>query len=391
MSKKTILVVLTLLYAKLALSNIRITPASEFSLLTVSPGKELYKVFGHSAFRLKDTVQQIDIVYNYGTFDFSTPHFYLKFIKGKLDYFLSIESYTHFIMGLDRYQRVYEQKLNLNLSQKRKFLDFLNRNYLPENRNYRYDFFFDNCATRLRDAFVLMYQDKVEFNLFQQEKKESFRDLLRPYSGIYSWAEFGIDIALGLPSDRKALFYEYMFLPDFLMEAFEYAMLEQGNGNVPLVNDTSLIIENESDLEIENMLLSPQFGLWGIFLLFLIISVFEFRKKKQLIVFDKFFFGALGILGLFILFLWFGTEHEVMRYNPDILWAIPSHIIIVFLLKSKYQKLIKYYFFITFVVGAMLILSWIFISGYYNAGVFPLLCIVSLRSFKIFYFNREKL
>ena len=135
--------------------NQNLSDRSVVSLLTCSPGTELYSIFGHCAIRIHDPVNEIDKIYNYGTFDFDSPNFYMEFIKGKLFYFLSVSNFTFFKTTYIRMNRsIYEQVVDLSMDQRQSLYQYLENNHLPENRYYLYDFFFDNCATRIRDAFV---------------------------------------------------------------------------------------------------------------------------------------------------------------------------------------------------------------------------------------------
>ena len=137
---------------------------AQISLITGSPGNQLYANFGHSAVRVYDPQANIDWVYNYGTFDFNAPGFYTNFLKGKLNYYLSVYDFQHMIKTYQYYnQSLYEQVLNLNQEEKIKIFQFLNNNYLPENRYYLYDFFFDNCSSRIRDIFETELNNKLTF------------------------------------------------------------------------------------------------------------------------------------------------------------------------------------------------------------------------------------
>ena len=125
-------------------------------LLTVSPGhEELYAAFGHSAIYIHDPEKHIDKVYNYGTYYYNQPHFYLNFARGYLLYGLSVSTYDRF-QGYYAYfnRQVVAQVLDLSLEQRQQVFDFLENNALPENSMYYYDYFYDNCATRIRDVFV---------------------------------------------------------------------------------------------------------------------------------------------------------------------------------------------------------------------------------------------
>src|SRR4051812_24672160 len=117
------------------------------SLLTCAPGQELYSTFGHTAIRITDSIRRTDIVYNYGTFEFDDPNFYMKFVRGKLDYFLSAAYYPDFMYEYQEEQRsVTEQVLNLSCTQKQQIVQALAINMQGANRMYKYDFVYDNCT-----------------------------------------------------------------------------------------------------------------------------------------------------------------------------------------------------------------------------------------------------
>ncbi len=142
-----------------------LSPEAEISLLTCSPGNELYSLFGHTAIRVKDPAARFDRVFNYGTFDFDTPYFYLKYARGLLPYQLSHTDYRYFLHAYREEGRsVYEQRLRLDSLQKQRLLDILTENYRPENRSYLYNFLFDNCTTRSRDVILQSLADTVDWH-----------------------------------------------------------------------------------------------------------------------------------------------------------------------------------------------------------------------------------
>src|SRR5690606_22569898 len=133
--------------------SVKLSPRAEISIITCGPGEELYSSFGHSAFRVKDPALKLDFAYNYGTFDFNKPNFYIKFAQGKLLYELSVSYFEDFVYNYKIEGRwVKEQVLNLSQDEKNQLFNFLNINAQPENKEYLYDFFFDNCSTKIRDV-----------------------------------------------------------------------------------------------------------------------------------------------------------------------------------------------------------------------------------------------
>lgn len=190
-------IVFTFLFLGLFINTIDATAQNyRISLLTCDPGDELYSAFGHNAVRVLDNDTGRDIVFNYGTFDFDTPNFYLKFARGKLDYMLSVSTYEQFILHYQYLQRsVREQVLDLSPEQTLRTVQFLQENYEPQNRFYRYDFFFDNCATRIRDMVEMVLGDQLKWGETEASSGKTFRNLIDEYVYPMPWADFGIDLA----------------------------------------------------------------------------------------------------------------------------------------------------------------------------------------------------
>ncbi|MEO5581099.1 MAG: DUF4105 domain-containing protein, partial [Saprospiraceae bacterium] len=183
----------------------------QISLLSCSPGEELYSIFGHSAFRVLDFTGKRDLVFNYGTFNFREKNFYLKFMQGKLNYLLSVEPYEDFIYSYSLENRiVYEQKFNLTREQKSQLFRDLQINAQPANRAYKYDFFWDNCSTRIRDKIDHVFNQSITYPV---RPGIPFRDYLHRYLVYSPWSRFGIDLILGMPTDAIAQTREAMFLP----------------------------------------------------------------------------------------------------------------------------------------------------------------------------------
>ena len=184
--------------------QIQLSPKAEVSVITCGPGTdELYASFGHSAFRVLDLENKIDRVYNYGTFDFATPNFYGKFAQGKLLYQLRAYNFGNFLRGYhDENRWVKGQVLDLTSIQVQEVFDFLENNAKPENRSYNYDFFYDNCSTKLFDVLEQVLGDNIIFESDFDKENYTHRDLIELYMGHQPWADFGIDLALGADIDR---------------------------------------------------------------------------------------------------------------------------------------------------------------------------------------------
>ena len=180
------------------------------SLLTCAPGEEIYSLFGHTAIRYENPSQGIDVVFNYGLFSFNTPNFIFRFSLGETDYQLGVTDYEHFAAEYAFYGRsVWQQTLNLTDEEKTKLIQLLQENYRPENRIYRYNFFYDNCATRPRDKVEESLQKSGSQLLFsntytENNETKSYRDIVHQYTKGHPWAQFGIDFCIGSQADRPS-------------------------------------------------------------------------------------------------------------------------------------------------------------------------------------------
>ncbi len=357
------------------------------SLLTATPGEELYSTFGHSALRINDSVTNTDIVYNYGTFDFDTPNFYLKFIRGKLPFYLSTDNFDDFMAEYQQDNRgVTEQVLNLSCTEKQNILMLLEVNMMGNNRGYKYDFTFDNCTTRLRDLIEKATDSTVHFGKVLHTKV-TFRNLIHEYLNYNDkqWSKLGIDILLGSKLDATATSYQVMFLPDYLMRTLDSTMLASRT----LVSDKHTLLRiHHSKIE-KNNLTHPLF----LFIcLFVIIAFLSFSKnvfiQKFLISLDGFLFFITGLLGVLLLFMWFGTDHIMCRNNYNLLWAWPTNIFAAFYIHSKKSWAKKYFTFYA-VFTILLMAFWALVPQHLNPALIPVIAILIFRSL-IFIFRKNK-
>ena len=202
----------------------RLSTQAEISIITVGPGPNLYDSFGHGAIRIYDPYLSIDRAYNYGTFDSFQDGFYVKFAQGKLDYRLAVQNFKSFLGNYQAQNRwVTEQVLNLTMAEKQQVFEFLENNAIPENSYYLYDFFYDNCATKLRDVVSDVLGDNITFKNDHLTQTKTFRDLIQENTYNHPWWDFGIDIALGAVIDVDATPAQHMFLPDYILQAYENA------------------------------------------------------------------------------------------------------------------------------------------------------------------------
>jgi hypothetical protein len=364
-----------------AQSPIRLSPEAKISLLTCSPGDELYSIFGHSAIRVADSLQNFDTVFNYGTFDFDDPNFYTNFVRGKLNYKLAASSYRNFeFQYIYEGRWIWEQELNITRDEKQYLFDSLVINYHPENQYYLYDFFFDNCATRIRDIFTEAIDREIRFNYEVFGSEESFRDLLMPYLSEKPWARLGINLALGLPADKIATPWEYMFLPDHMMTAFGHARFIPGGNSGEFTPGSRTLLEGQP-LPVATFRYAPLWVFLIVLLVSIILSHFNLQSKQFTWWYDRVLFGLAGLLGVLITFLWFGTDHQVTVWNLNILWAHPFHLLIIFFLSSrKYSRLLRYYFMINLSLLILLIFAWPLLPQTLPWMVMPFIMALIVRS-----------
>ena len=357
------------------------------SLLTCTPGEDLYSTFGHSAIRVTDAVSHSDIVYNYGTFNFEEPGFYTKFIRGKLTFYISTNDFDSFLYSYKNENRgITEQVLNLNCAEKYNMLLLLQTNLMPQNRSYKYDFTFDNCTTRLRDLIEKATSSQVHFPEVLH-RKTSFRDLIYEYLDYNDkqWSKLGIDILLGSLLDVKMKPREVMFLPDYLMLSFDSATI----GDRQLINKKQVLIPGDFSSKGINLFAGPAFIFTCTFILIILLSFLKNNFiKRFLIAFDGFLLFITGFLGILIIFMWIGTEHLMTKDNYNLLWAWPTNVIAAFYIHSKKQPAIRY-FFLYALLNLLLLICWFLVPQHLNPVLMPVIGILIFRS-SYYVFRRYK-
>lgn len=362
----------------------------QISLLTCDPGDQLYSAFGHSAIRVLDRQSGQDLVFNYGTFDFNTPNFYVKFTQRTLDYMLSVSTYERFLAEYNYQQRdVREQVLDLSPEQIDRLVQFLQINYQPQNRFYRYDFFYDNCATRIRDVMDRVLGKQLDWNEEQNPERKTFRNLIDEYVFPLPWADFGIDLALGSVIDVNASEREKQFLPDYIEAAFGKALVVGDGPTRPLVKENKVILEfpeRESQIDLFN-----PYILWWVFaILVMALTYFGFKGKRLFLGFDIAFFTVLGLLGLLIMMLWFFTFHSQTKYNWNILWAFPGHLVLaIMLLRKSIPVWVRKYLLFALISANVGLVFWIFGWQSFHPSIVPLLLVLILRT-NFLYYNLDK-
>jgi hypothetical protein len=365
--------------------NTPLSPSAKISVITLGPDpNELYAAFGHSAVRVYDSLKGIDYAFNYGVFDFNQPNFYLNFAKGFLYYKLGVSYYQDFKGAYIYYNRfIHEQTLNLTLAQKQKLYDFLLWNAQPENQTYRYDYYHNNCATKIRDVLTEQLGSDLTWDSTFLKPAHSFRQKTNEYLDPLPWGDLGIDICLGLPIDRKMSAYEYMFLPDYVEQFIDHATVKNDLVFVPLASKANVVFK-PLPIEVTTSFLHPWIAFGGLFLFVLTVSWRDWRRKKISKGLDVILFGICGLIGVLLLSLWAFTDHHDAAKNFNLLWAFPLHLVAaVGLLKAMPSKFTKKYFYYCEFACSTIGLLWFLIPQELNLYLMPLVLSISIRAILI--------
>lgn len=303
-------------------------PDWQISILTCGIGEELYSSFGHTGIRVLNRVTGRDEVYNYGTFNFSDPDFYSKFTSGKLLYYLDKSTYSNFMdTYVEERRYVKEQVLHLPDDRVGAFVAYLERNLLPEYKDYKYDFLFDNCATRVRDIFPAVLGEEFYFGEVL-DKPVTYRSIINQYLGHKHWARFGINLLLGSKVDSVMTDEGSMFLPEFLYKGLVHARYKSEH----LVASEQILLDYK--IKLNRTLNGPMWLMIG--LLILVILAFQVKAFAYLKTPVRFVLLLVtGLLGILMLGMWLATDHQSCSDNYNILWALPVNIIVAFAASKK--------------------------------------------------------
>ncbi|MCB0754001.1 MAG: DUF4105 domain-containing protein [Flavobacteriales bacterium] len=341
--------------------KVALTEASQVSLVTCGPGEELYEAFGHTAIRIYDPSIAFDVVFNYGTFDFNQPNFYWNFVTGRSMYMLATNRYSNFVRAYQYYNRsVREQFLDLTLEQKQNLVDKLMWNSLPENREYLYDYFFDNCSTRPRDILIEALDGQIQFDTtFLPKDRLTIRELTDLYiTDEQPWGDLGIDLCLGTHIDQPATAMQYMYLPEKLEEAFDHAYVDRDGERIPIVARKVTTFQAEEVVK-EKGWFVPKI-VFMVFLLASAVGVTLLRVAgRSTRIFDGSVFMVWSFIGFNGIFLWFFTNHYAADYNWNILWALPTNTIFGYaLMKKNRPKWTRHYALFLIVLYVGLLIGW---------------------------------
>lgn len=367
-----------------------LTDSSRFSIITCGPDPGVvYLAFGHSAIRMVDRSLGLDYIFNYGVFDFNQPNFYLNFARGSNNYVLGAYDYQYFEQSYIEDNRfLHEQSLNLTLEQRQKLYDFLVWNSLPENRAYWYDPYYDNCATRVRDAFVKVFGDAVQFDGSYIRTTYTIRQLIDLYLKGYPWGDLGIDICQGMPLEHVLTPYQYMFLPAYIETGFDHATIRNDSATVPLVDSKRIIYEAKP--QSERGLPHPLYVFGFLAVVAIILCGRDYRRQELSTWFDVMLFGVTGLIGVVLLLLWFATDHKASANNLNVLWALPTHLVAVFAF-IRQPRWLQHYFLFTAIIQLMLLAGWFFMPQQFNNSLFPVVIALLVRAYVQYLLRKRRI
>jgi hypothetical protein len=341
-----------------------LSPQANVSVLTCATGNESYSLFGHTALRISDPNQALDVVYNYGAFDFSTPNFVAKFAKGDLQYFVVARPFNDFI---NQYQyegrSVYEQKLQLPLEIKQKLLDKLTQVLQSEERFYTYKFIDRNCATMVVDLINSTLKTQA---IVKTKTEATYREVLFPYFSNHFYEQWGTSIIFGTKVDQQAT---TVFLPFEVLESLKTSRFQHQALAAPV--QPLLTIAPTKPYSWWNNAYT-----YGVFLLMLIIC----KNRKISLA----FLTLMGIIGLFFVFMGVYSLHPELAYNYNVLLFNPALLLLVFFVLQKNQKTVR---FLVYFNGACFLVYAVVLSN--KAPFFLLLPLIAVSSLLIFRLQKK--
>jgi len=358
--------------------------SADVYLLTCAPGNESYSIYGHTAIRIEFRGTTFDRVYNWGVFDFSTPNFVYRFAKGRLDYMLGAYSYGNF---LEEYiaegRAVWSQKINLTAAEKEKLFALINENLKPENVKYRYDFFYDNCATRVRDILAASATDTVIFP--EKKKLKTFRQLINPYQEVMPWLDFGADMLLGLQADRKATPADEMFLPVHLKENMSASFIVHDGNREPLLEQPETVVDLPA-FKSDAPTWLPQLIFYGV-LLYVILVTFIMGIPLLGKVTDILLYTTYSLIALILIFSNFLSEHDALHFNLLILGINPLiPVLLYFLIAGKKAVRLSR---TALAISCLWIPASLIAGQGINPALIPLVLVIMIRLFRHCEFGKQ--
>ena len=369
-------------------NNKKLSKDAVISILTCDEGEEIYSLFGHIALRVKD--KHRDEIYNWGMFEFSEnqTEFGYNFAKGRLKYYMAIQKFDYFIYEYSYFNRgVREQILNLSYSQKQELYNELQINYLPKNRTYKYDFFYDNCSSRIRDLLNKILKNKINIHIHKYADKFTFRQIIDSRLKFVPWLNLGIDLVLGKKIDLIVSNKDLMFLPSYFEQVLDSSYIKI-NGNLEnLIISKSILIPSSKADNIETKNISKYF--WIILGITLLIYILKLKYITSF-YFNTVLF-SVGILGVLLFFMWFYTDHNATKANYNLLWANPLHLItFISVFSTKLLKKLRTYYLFMTIIMLVIVLLWIILPQELPTVIRPIILSLTIIYYYLFCLSKGR-
>ena len=330
-----------------------------------------------------------DLVYNWGVFDFATPNFVWKFAKGRLDYKLGVISFDRFQEEYFLEQRwIQSQKINLEPGETNILFGLIAENLKPENLKYRYDFFYDDCSTRIRDLLEKSIGNILKYPPEERKNIPTFRDMVGKYQRPFPWLKLGVDLIMGTPGEKKASNRDKMFLPLDMQEGLTEALINRNGRLIPLLQNPEIILDFETPVVKQRFFISPVF-LFSLAFILLVVFYALNRNKTAVKVTDIVIFSIFSLLSLLMIFFSFFTDHPQMKWNMNIIWLSPF--VILCLAGVMLNKEWFRWFRIVFFLCILSFIIQLIVPRAFNQAFIPLLLILMLRTSARAGFSRNPL
>lgn len=338
----------------------------KFSVLTCSPGEEAYSLYGHTGIRYCDKARNIDVVFNYGYFDFDAPNFIWRFIIGETDYLVGAVSYDVFHREyMQRGSLIVGDYLELTPEQEEELFVLLRENCRVENRVYRYNYFYNNCTTKIRDKLEQVV-GPVEYS--SDSPYKTLREALNAMLGNHPWYAFGINLLLGSDIDREATKRDLQFVPDNYKNDLEHCYIVGDDGEKkPLVEEMYFVIPEEDAVAPAHSNFTPFNAALILLVITFIVMSCEVRRKKTFWGFDVLLMTLQGLAGCLLLFMALFSQHPAVGNNWLLLLLNPLALVLmpIYVCRIRKQKPLT----VAWVQVTMVVLF--FVSAIFSLQVYP--------------------
>ena len=383
--KSSIFVLLCLFSIMQSNAQVNLSVYSEISIVTAGPGEALYEKFGHAAIRIKDPVLNLDLIYNYGVFDFNQPNFLLNFADGKMYYVLARYDFKYFLSSYKKEKRwLKQQVLNLNKTEKQQLFLYLENNARIENATYPYDPFFNNCASKLKDITTVILKENVVLNSEKIKDKSTLRELMNQEITWNTWGNFGINLITGRILDQERNQLEYTYLPDYLFKTIKNGKIKRDHKIINLVKREDVLLDFD-EISTNTSLFNPLAFFTLLALIVSLITIKDIKNQKRTKWLDFIIFFLTGIVGLILTYFWFFSSHKTAPDNYNVLWAFLPNLIVAFIVtKAIAKKWLQKYLIILLVCLTIVLILWILELQIFPITAIPILLLLGIRYLFLF-------